>query len=84
MYILQSIQEFEGKKIGIYTFGKHGVRSMNKAHKILLTKGIPSYAIFTLGKKITKGQHKLFVNLTSSVMKNDESDGTEFESNITI
>ena len=85
MYTLESIQEFEGKKIGIYTFGKDTNRKKRKALKLLVDSDeIPLYAILTLSPRITKGDHKLFINQSSFVTKVDENDGTVYESIIII
>jgi len=84
MYILESIQEFDGRKIGIYTFGKDSTRKRRKALNLILKNEVPPYAILTLEQRITKGQHKLFVNQSSFVAKLNEEDGTQFDSLITI
>ena len=84
MYILESIQEFNGKKIGIYTFSKDSTRKRRKALNLLIKNEVPEYAILTMAHRITKGQHKLFVNQTSLVSKDNEEDGTKYDSLITI
>ena len=84
MYILESIQEFDGKKIGIYTFGKDSTRKRRKALNLLVKNEVVEYAILTMAQRITKGQHKLFVNQSSFVSKINEEDGVQFNSLITI
>lgn len=83
MYILDSIQEFDGKKIGIFTFGGESNRRFRRASRAILQKGVPTYGIF-VSDRITKGTHKLYVLLNSEMVKEDENDGTQFESKITI
>ena len=84
MYILESIQEFDGKKIAIYIKGKDSGRKKRKAINLLVKNTIPLYAIITEAERITKGTHKLYVNNSSFTSKTDEFDGTEFNSLITI
>ena len=84
MYILESIQEFDGKKIGIYAFGKSTNRAVRKASRVLLKKGTPIYAIFIFTSRLMKGTHNLYLNFGDLITKKDESDNTKYESTITI
>jgi hypothetical protein len=84
MYILESIQEFDKKKIGIYRFCSLNNRQMRRAEKEIESKGIPEFAIFMLTKKITKGTHTLRTNTASFVLKYDERDGSSIIENIVI
>lgn len=84
MYVLESIQEFNGKKIGIYRLCNTTSRNIRKAEKEIDYKNIPQFAIFILTNKIAKGKHKLYVNESSFIMKTDENDGTKFSENIEI
>ena len=84
MYILESIQEFDGKKIGIYNLNKQTTRRVHRAENQIIRKGTPQFAIFISTPKITKGEHRLYLNAGSYIIKSDISDSTQFESNITI
>jgi len=85
MYTLESIQQFDGKRVGIYTFGKDTGRKRRKALRILTQEDeIPSYAIITASPRITKGTHNLYKNESSFVTKVDENDGTSFDAIIII
>ena len=76
MYILESIQEFGGKKTGIYNRDEKTIRRIRKAEKELSKKGNPDFAIFISTHKISKGDHKFYKNIKSFVTKINENDGT--------
>lgn len=69
MYILESIQEFQGKKIGIYILEKLTNRRKQRAKRQLEKHGNPKYAIFISTKKIKKGDHELCTNKSPFLFK---------------
>lgn len=83
MFILESIQEFNGMKIGIYNEDKESARRIRKAERELSKKGIPSYAIFINTKKIKKGFHEVYIN-TDSFIKKDKDGCNNIETTIKI
>jgi len=84
MYILESIQEFNGKKIGIYNLDAQTSRRVHRAENQLLSKGTPHYAIFIEFGRIRKGDHQLYNNNFSFLLKSNKEDGTNLEGTITI
>ena len=72
MYILESIQEFQGKKIGIYNLDEPIPRRKRRAIKQLKKSGTPDYAIFISEKRIKKGDHELYTNNFSFDIKTEK------------
>jgi len=84
MFILESIQEFNGKKVGIYNLDSQTSRRVHRAETELSKKGNPAYAIFIQFGRIYKGDHKLYHNNFNFLLKADEEDGTSKAEILTI
>jgi hypothetical protein len=80
MYILQSIQECGGEKIGVYfnASNKSNEKYLRKAQKLIDIKGNPSFAIFSEYAKLSKGEYGLRENKGSFLSKADCYDNTKF------
>lgn len=84
MYILESIQEFGGKKVGVYSFGAQTTKKIRRGEREFIQKGMPDFALFILSPKITKGDHDLYENISSPVQKVDHLDGVKKIGKISI
>jgi len=85
MFILTSIQEFEGRKIGFYKdYSEVPNRLTRKAVKLLLRRGTPGFAIFITSDRVEKGTFQIYYNNTSFHSKKNKIDGTEYIGYVTI
>jgi hypothetical protein len=84
MFILESIQEFSGKKVGVYNLDKQTTKRIRRAEKEFLRKGMPKYAIFILTSRIQKGEYDFYLNTSSPIQKADQIDGVKKIGTITI
>lgn len=74
MYALYLIQEFKGKKVGVYR-PSESHKQIRKAEREILKKGNPDYAIFILDK-LKHGIYNLYENSGSYVKKESIDDNT--------
>lgn len=84
MYILESIQEFNRKKVGIYNLDKPTTRRIRRGEREFFKKGTPDYAIFISSKKIRKGEYDLYENISSFIQKTNTEDGCKKIETLTI